>query len=318
MKAVHYIETSALNLFADELHDFEFNTLYQKVMKVDLCISPVVLWEVLLNSDNSRKERLICWAQFSCVDYLLKSPAEIVIRYIQSGAPMKDRMDFYRNRATDLAIGTIWSSIHCQPDRTILTDLEKLRDQSQALRDLSRSYQKMIQSMTDESDRGNDADYFHQLMVKLREQLDAPTTQSLKNDRLTKTALILAFFIACIGVDLDNSPVQGFWQTKGIEDPFDRLEFLVTSIPRVIVRGPLMEMALMITSQLEMAGGGNRGTVFDALHSVYCYYAHNTVSSDSHFTGLAEHTGNKIYDHIVRADKYVEMMKTACKTLKTL
>ncbi len=170
--------------------------------------------------------------------------------------------------------------------------------------------------MTDESDRGNNADYIHRLMVRLREQLDAPTTQRRKNDGLTKTALILALFIACTGVDLDNSPVRGYWETKGIEDPFDRLEFLVTNNPKAIVRGPLMEMAMMMNSQLEMAGGSNRGTLFDALHSVYCYYSHNTVSNDPHFTGLAKHTGLDIYQGIVRADVYAEMIKAAQKSLK--
>lgn len=174
MNTVHYIETSALNLFAEELQDFDFNVLYQKTMKVDLCISPVVMWEVLLNSDNSRKEALIYWAQFNCADYMLKSPAEIVIRYIESGAPLKDRLGFYRNRATDLAIGTTWSNIHRRLDRTIPIDLEKLRERSQPLRDFSRSYKEMIQSMIDENDHGNDSDYFHRLMVKLREQLNAP------------------------------------------------------------------------------------------------------------------------------------------------
>lgn len=315
MNAVHYIETSALNLFADELQDFDFNAMYQKAMKVDLCISPVVIWEVLLNGDSSRKEALIYWAQFNCADYLLKSPAEIVIRYIAAGAPLNDRMSFYRHRATDLAIGTSWSKIHRRQDRTIPVDLEKLRERSGPLRDLSRRYKEMIQSMTDENHHGNESDYFHRIMIRLREQLDAPPTQDQRNDTLTKTALILALFIACIGVDLDNSPVREFWDEKEIEDPLDRLEFLVTSIPIAIVRGPLIEMALMITNQMGMVGGCNRGTLFDALHSLYCYYSHNTVSNDPHFTRLAQHTGNEIYDSIVCADKYVALMKTAYEKL---
>lgn len=169
--------------------------------------------------------------------------------------------------------------------------------------------------MTDENEHGNDADYFHRSMVKLRENLHVPIIQNRKSDALTKTALILAFFIACIGVDLDNTPVREYWEPQEIEDPLDRLEYLVETMPIAIVRGPLMEMALMINSQAEMSGGTNRGTLFDALHSIYCYYSHNMISNDPHFTRLANHTGNAIYENIVRADKYVEMMKAIYEKL---
>ncbi len=311
MNAVHYIETSALNFLADELQDFDFNELYQRVMKVDLCISPVVIWEVLLNSDNSRKDALIYWAQFNCANYLLKSPAEIVIEYLAAGAPLNDRMAFYKNRATSLSIGTTWSNIHRKLDRTIPIELDNLKERSKPLRDLGRSYKEMIRYMTEENEHGNYADYFHRTMITLRKNLKTPIMQSRMNDALTKTSLILAFFIACIGVDLDNSPVREFWEPKGIEDPLDRFEHLIETIPIALVRGPLIEMALIIYSQAEMSAGTNRGTMFDALHSIYCYYSHNTVSNDPHFTNLAAHTNNDIYRGIVWADKYVAMMKAA-------
>lgn len=317
MNAVHYIETSALNLFADELQDFDFNFLYQKAMGVDLCISPVVLWEVLLNTDNARKEALLYWAQFNCADYLLKSPAETIIQYLKAGAPLKDRKDFYLNRATTLPIGATWSSIHRKIDRTIPVDVEELQQRSKPLRDLSRSYKDIILSMTNEAERSNDDDYFHRVMIKLRENLATPIIQSQRNDTLTKTALILGFFVVCIGVDLDNSPVRDYWGAKKIDDPVERLEFLVEDQPIALVRGPLMEMALMMNAQIEMSGGANRGTVFDALHTIYCYYAHNTISNDPHFTKLPGHTKTKVYESIVRADKYLEMMKIAYAKLTT-
>lgn len=315
MNLIHYIETSALNLFADELLDFEFNVTYQTVMRVDLCISPVVLWEVLLNAEDSRRERLIYWAQINCARYILKSPSEIIIQYLRAGAPVNDRDAFHRSRATELTIGKAWSGIHGKLDRTILFNFEDLQARSKPLRDFSRCYRDVMMSMTDESAHGNNGDYFHRMMIKLHKVLEVSDNQERRSDALTKTSLVLGFLMVCVGVDLDNTSVRNYWATFGLEDPSDRLDFLVECQPIAFVRGPLMEMALMMHTQTEMPGGTNRGAAFDAMHSIYCYYAHNTVANDSHFTKLAKYTGSEIYENVIRADRYVEMIKVAQRKL---
>ena len=157
--------------------------------------------------------------------------------------------------------------------------------------------------------------FFHKMMLKLRHVLGVPAEQQRRNDKLMKTSLILEFFFLCVGADLDNSPVREYWRPIGIDDPLDRLEYLVSEVPFAITRGPLIEMALMMNAQAEMDGSTNRGTLFDALHTIYCYYADNTISNDPHFTSLKDHTGNEIYDGIVSADKYVELLKTAHEQL---
>ena len=91
MNNIYYLETSAVNRLADEVDDFDFLNFLQRALKIDFCVSSVVLWEVLLNSSASRKERLLFWLQSASSSYLLKSPSEILVAYLEAGLPLKDR-----------------------------------------------------------------------------------------------------------------------------------------------------------------------------------------------------------------------------------
>ncbi len=106
MNNLHYIETSGLNVLADNLTDFDFNAFAQDLMKFDWCISSVVLWEVFLNSSESRRESLIYWAQFNCANYLLKSPTELIVSYLLQETPDSDRKLIWYNRESDLELAS--------------------------------------------------------------------------------------------------------------------------------------------------------------------------------------------------------------------
>lgn len=315
MTAIHYLETSALNVFADRLTDFEFVALYKRAMDVEFCISPVVVWEVLLNSDDLRKEQLIYWAQFNCSADLWKSPAELLIQYLRAGSPLRDRAAVLENWRTELEIGEVWRKIHKRLDRTIPIDVASLRERLAPLRELSKSYLKIITSMTDESLHGNSDDWFHRLMMQVRVKLALSGDPSVEDATLIKTSLILVFFIGCIGCELDNSPLRAHWQDLTIDDPVERLEFLVNEMPIAVVRGPIPEMARMLIAQAAMPNGVNRGSIFDAMHSVYFYYADNLVSNDPHFLALAGHTEWAPHNRVVSAETYADMMELACGKL---
>lgn len=314
MRALHFLETSAVNLFADELNDFDFNHTYREIMEVEFCISPITLWEILLNSDDARKDRLIYWSQFNCANYLLKSPQEIVLDYITDGAPEEDRNDFLADPATKLEIGETWKEIHGKTDRTIPIDLEALKQRSLPLRELSRIYKPTLVSMGRAAREGKH-DVFHGLMLRVRSNLAMEAEQSEGDDRLVKMALILAFLLVCIGVELDNSPVRTFWADKTLEDPFERLDYLVDEVPRSIVRGPLIEMALMFDAQGADGSKPNRGSAFDALQMIYCYYTDNTVSNDPHFLAFRKEESPGIFDRIIPARDYISMLKLGHKLI---
>lgn len=310
MHTIHYLETSAVNMLADNLNDFEFLAYLQKALKIDLCISAVVLWEILLNSSDARKEKLLYWLQFSCADYLLKSPTELVVTYIQAGLPKNDKKRFWYDRESSLELGNLWKRIHRKADKTIPIDLAKLKERTEPINSLSKMHKSLLDSMTDKSEIGYDADAFHKIMIGLRERLKSQGELTRAQEKRYKTSLILAFFILCIGIELDSSPIQRFWEATGLthEQPFERLEFLTSNHPELFVRGPIVEMMLMVEAQAHDTNSSNRGTIFDSLHTIYCYYADNVVSNDRHFLALKEKKLAWFFDGILPAESYLALM----------
>lgn len=308
MNSLHYLETSGLNVLADNLSDFDFNKFAQDLMKFDWCISAVVLWEVFLNSSDSRRDYLIYWAQFNCANYLLKSPTELIVSYLRQETPDSDRKLFWYNRESDLELAKVWVRIHRKLDRTIPIDLDELKERSAPLRQISRIYSGVIESMTDKSSDGYDEEYFHKKMIDLANLLEAADYHDRRDEKLIKTSLILVFFFLCIGVELDNSPIREHWKPSKIDDPFERLEFLIENSPKIFVKGPIIEMAIMMEAQAESSGSTNRGSIFDSLHTVYCYYADNVISEDGHFHKSPDSRDSGIFSRVVPASEYLKVM----------
>lgn len=318
MNSIHYLETSGLNVLADNLSDFDFNALAQSILKFDWCISAVVLWEVLLNSSDSRRDFLIYWAQFNCANYLLKSPTELIVSYLRQNTPDIDRKQFWHNRESDLELAKVWARIHRKLDRTIPVDLDELKERSAPLRQLSRLYGGLIESMTDKSSDGYDEEYFHKRMADLATSLDASNYHDRLDEKLVKTSLILGLFFLCIGVELDNSLIREYWKPSEIDDPFERLEFLIESVPKIFVKGPIIEMALMMEAQSESSSSTNRGSIFDSMHTVYCYYADNVISEDGHFHSASDSRKSGIFSRVVPASTYLEIMNAGYEKVTEL
>jgi hypothetical protein len=310
MNNIYYLETSAVNRLADEVDDFDFLNFLQRALKIDFCVSSVVLWEVLLNSSASRKERLLFWLQSASSSYLLKSPSEILVAYLEAGLPLKDRKAFWYDRASKQNIARVWAKIHRKIERTLLGDLEELKERTAPLRQLSKLHTSLLDAMTDSGQEGYDDDYFHGAMLRLAGSLESDEDFVKNHERDVKTSLILAFYLVAIGVDLDNSPIQEFWATQhgDVSDPFERLEILISQYPKLFVRGPLAEMSLMMDMQSARSRSVNRGMIHDSLHTIYCYYSDNFVTDDAHFLELQAAGISSLFDGIISAEKFVSML----------
>ncbi len=261
VNSIHYLETSAVNFFADRLGVSDFARDFLRVSKVDWCVSSIVLWEVLLNGDERRRDYLIYWLQEMSAGYLLKSPSELLAAYLRAGTPQNDKKQFWCNRETGSTLGETWAAIHRKPDRTILADVAGLEEMSQHVRDLAKMHRSLILAMTDESEDGYDRDAFHRAMLDLQNSLGRKSPPTKDREKQLKTALILTFFFVCIGLDLENQPIRDYWKEIGIDhsEPFVRLYYLIEHNPRCFIRGPLAEMSLMVEHQAFVAGTPNRG-----------------------------------------------------------
>lgn len=129
MKSKHiiYLDTSGLNYLADKIKDFDNFTNIKKHLNFELYLSPITLWEILLNGNDERKDYLIYWSQFNCSNELIKSPTELILDYIKLNCPLKDREEFYTNPHTEMELGITWKNIHGKIEKTIPIDLDELK-----------------------------------------------------------------------------------------------------------------------------------------------------------------------------------------------
>lgn len=301
---IYYLETSGLNALSDQVDDYHLFDQVKRSLKVEFYISAIGVWEVLLNSDNQRKEYLLYWAQFNCSPYLLRSPSEIYIDYITRGTPKKDRYSFWIQRATSLDIGRVWKRIHRRIDRTIPIDVDQLKERSHGVRRISKKLKAIVTSTTDESRTGYEDDFFMGAMIELKERFPKLSIEEKEDKDLALLSLVFAFFFICIGLELDNSPVREYWKRIGLEDPFDRLEYLIAECPHLFVRGPILESARMAHVQINGPNAKSRGLIHDSLHSVYCYYADHVISADEHFAYLKDSTDYFAFNRIIMAKDF--------------
>lgn len=318
MRSIFYLDTSGLNFLADHVKEFEAFAELKKNLGFELYLSPITLWELLLNSNDERKDYLIYWAQFNCGSNLLKSPTEIIIEYIMMGCPLKDRKIFFDAPYTKMELGTTWKNIHGKIDRTIPIDLDALKERTKPIRDLSKRLKSIINSMCDETHANYENDPFHLAMIQALQNLDRSNTLNEEDEQICKITLILLFFIVCIGFELQNNAVREYWDALEIQDPFERLDYLVENHPILMIRGPVLEMAKMANIQLAMDNSKSRGLLHDCFHSVYCYYSDNLITGDTHFEFLRDKVKHPVFERIIMTKQIEEIWMLAMEKLTSL
>ena len=315
MRSIFYLDTSALNFLADNVKDVDFLAGLKEHLKFELFLSPVSLWEVLLNSNEERREYLIYWAQFNCASKLLKSPSEIIIEYIKQDCPIKDRKIFRSAPYSNMEIGETWENIHGKIDRTIPVDVNELKERSNVIRQLSKSLKRVINDMSDDSQENYENDPFHKAMIMALGDLGLSRELDKKTERIYKITLIFIFFILCIGFELQNNIVRDFWNEKGLENHFERLDFIIANHSVLMVRGPVLEMAMMAETQLQMDNSKSRGLLHDCMHTIYCSYADNVITSDTHFEYLRNGVNHPAFEGIIMTSQLQKIWELAMKKL---
>lgn len=314
MRSIFYLDTSGLNFLADNIKDFDFLSAMKEYLGFELFLSPISLWEILLNSSPERQDYLIYWAQFNCSNKLLKSPSEIITQYLKLGCPEKDRRFFFESPYSNLEMGVTWENIHGKIDSNIPMDEGDIKERTAGMRELSKRLKGIVSDMSNESHENYENDPFHKSMIQVLKNLDRCDTLDIKTERTYKIALIFTFFIVCIGFELQNSAVRNFWSEEGIDDPFERLDFIIEHYPTLMVRGPVLEMAIMAETQLQMENSKSRGLLHDCMHAIYCYYADNLLTSDSHFETLRDNAAHPVFDRIIMTSQLNKIWETAIES----
>ena len=214
-----------------------------------------------------------------------------------------------------MEMGATWEYIHGKIDRTIPVDVNDLKEKSNGIRQLSKSLKRIINDMSDDSQGNYEKDPFHDAMITALGNLELSREIDKKTERTYKITLLFIFFIVCIGFELQNSVVSEFWNEKGIEDPFERLDFMIQNHSVLMVRGPVLEMAVMAETQLQMDNSKSRGLIHDCMHTIYCYYADNVITSDTHFECLRDDVNHPVFERIIMTSQIQEIWDLAMKKL---
>ena len=82
-------------------------------------VSSIALWEILRTKDTGQREVLIQYVQNIGCKELIKSPAELIIGYIQAGCP---HVESGHSLRSSLPLASVWSDVCLDPRRTLLHD----------------------------------------------------------------------------------------------------------------------------------------------------------------------------------------------------
>lgn len=278
-----YFETSALNAYASgrTIQDAIATKALQNIKGRGWYLSPVVLWEVLLTTDEATRETLIHFAQHLFEPDLLPSPEELIIRYVQAGCPEKEAE--YPLVSTGI-FADAWRDICAIKEKTLIFDPNAIAQKTAVLRDIGRLFHEFTKfNAINISEEPGVAG----LQVSVQQILDhySVIPPEYREDFETVRHLrLVTFFILlflCAGTSIEGHLIARFWEQQGARTIQERIDIVFTHFPQLLFRGPFNQIAYMTHYQSE--GKFSRGVYFDSLHTVYSVYADVFLTSNEHF-----------------------------------
>ncbi len=142
---ISYFETSAVNYMTDRfsIGDAIATKAFQEVRGRKWIISPVAIWEILLTTDDVRKEELIYFSQHLFHEKLMPSPEEMVIKYIEQGCPLIEKK---RPLISESSLAKTWNDLCDTPQKTFIYDKENLKKKNKIIVDINKTLHVITKS----------------------------------------------------------------------------------------------------------------------------------------------------------------------------
>ncbi|MDO4226701.1 hypothetical protein [Neisseria sp.] len=300
-----YFETSAMNYFFDNhtIADAIATKAFQNMKGRGWYLSPVVLWEVLLTTNEDRRENLLYFAQHLYQEDLLPSPEELIVKYIESGCPVVQK------RYPLISKGIFsepWREICQVKEKTLYFEYESLSEKTKIIRSAVKYLHDFFKFQSIDLS-GNHQTVSQQLAIQEILNKFNLVPQEFKNvpEAINHYRLVVFYIllILCIGISLDNQVIEKFWSKMGIENIAQRIEYIFESYPDLVLRGPFQPIAFMTAYQSK--NKYSRGVYFDSLHVLYSVYVESVISADEHFRMYRENIFNQFqeYPNIINVDE---------------
>lgn len=303
---IWYHETSAVNFYEGQEG---FGTVATRNLQLeknrDWRISPVTLWEILLTTEAERRKTLIDFCQHLFSRELLPAPDELIVGFIEAGMPREEPR---RDLTSASSLAKAWSEIVDDKSRTLIYPEELIRSKGNALKEVTKEIFRVVK----DEDVVLSPDLFHAKIDMSISQLvkEAERTMALyslgEETVFRKVALFYCLLLLCAEVDFDNQATKEFWERLGIQSTQSRVEYVISNLPMLIVRGPFVMMAYMTMCQRQPKY--SRGLWFDALHAIYLSYVEVLFSNDEHFQNLRDRINEKRLSQKIQVLSEVELV----------
>lgn len=284
----YYFETSAFNSFAEKynIEDAVATKALQNLKGRGWYISPVVLWEVLLTTEEIKRESLIHFSQHLFEPDLLPSPEELIVQYIKSGCPESEAEYPLISRGI---FSDSWRDICSIKEKTLKYEPKLITEKTKVLRDIARLFHEFTKSNSIDI---SDTEEIAGLQVSIQQVLDrysvipAEYREDFETIRHLRLVAFFVLMILCAGATIDGEVINNFWKKQGARSMQDRIDIVFTQFPQLLFRGPFHQIAHMTHYQSDEKF--TRGVYFDSLHTVYSIYADKFLTCDEHFRTFRE------------------------------
>lgn len=285
---IWYFETSAVNFLMERLsvEDALATKQFQLNKGRQWRLSPITIWEILMTSDEARREEILYFCQHLFSRELLPSPAELIIPYIHQGMPKVEKV---RELKSTSRMAYVWRDLVDDRNKTFKLDHKEVRERSKLIQLFTKNVHELIKHGdlvvgSDKAFLGLDCSLSN--LVKELSFIKSGEPASRDQILSYKVALYYIMLVLCAEADFDNQPIKDFWQKLGIDSTADRVAYVLRELPLLVHRGPFCVMAYMTISQA--SGKYPRGVWFDSLHSIYMTYVDKIFTTDGHFQGLRD------------------------------
>ena len=286
-----YFETSSINYLLDKVFSGPENSSI-KTRRLQLkksrkwYISNIALWEIFLTSNEERRRELFDFSRCLFYKDLMPSIEELLINYINNGLPNIEKR--YKLKSKSI-FSKHWKkscqnlSYFFEPE---LTDLKRY---TKYYRFLGEYFVKTNNGYVLNFDENISLDGKDLEMEKIQNSfqeliLDLSVEEYKELEQYINLSFKLVLMIFCYGINFNQQITEKFWKKIGIDNPTDRISYVVRNIPNLFYRGPIANITNMILLQAD--SNTTRGVYFDALHSIYITYSDLYFSEDEHFNNL--------------------------------
>jgi hypothetical protein len=295
-----YLETSAVNFFADRLtpSDAIATKIYHQVRATRFYISPITIWEILLTNDDGRREMLVYFLQRFGHENLLNSPAEFIFNFINADSPLIEPKYEPHSRQP---LAQVWKDITSDTRKTFIFEKRQFSEIAKSM----RQGFKMACRLTEEAGITN---VVVDQVTNSKLSLDAVLRQmktveysslTAEDKRRYKLSIMFMAIVLCYGTGLEEPCLDQFWGNKNVKSTTEKLSYLISEHESLIYKGPIAVMSRMAQLQLGENGKLTRGILWDALHSLYLCYTDLFLTTDQHFKMLRETEHHPIYKRII-------------------